>query len=228
MPLIQKEILRDKIADVLREWILNGTLKPGERIVELGLAEKLQVSRAPFREALWLLARQGLVRIKAHQGAFVAQLSARDIREIFEIRELLETHAARRIRRAPGPEAAGRLRAALRELEEAARLKDIRRFSNADFTFHRTLWELSGNAHLAEVMSDLSARFFGYELIRDLPRPESFRFDATLGEHREMVRLALEGTDAQIEAGYRKIFAAFLAYVLERFGEDGNGAPAAS
>src|SRR4029077_5171694 len=83
--LIQKEVLRDKICDVLKGWILDGTLKPGERIVELTLARKLEVSRAPLREALWLLSRQGLVQIRAHHGTTVTQLSEQDIREIFEI-----------------------------------------------------------------------------------------------------------------------------------------------
>src|SRR6516162_10701169 len=95
--LIEKEVLRDKIGDVLRGWILDGKLQPGERIVELTLARELNVSRAPLREALWLLARQGLVEIRAHHGAFVTQLSEQDIREIFEIRETLETRAALRI-----------------------------------------------------------------------------------------------------------------------------------
>jgi len=92
--LIRKEVLRDKICDVLKGWILDGTLQPGERIVELTLSRKLDVSRAPLREALWLLARQGLVHIRAHHGATVTQLSEQDIREIFEIRETLETRAA--------------------------------------------------------------------------------------------------------------------------------------
>ena len=87
---IRKEVLRDKIAAVIRGWILDGTLKPGERVVELEVAAKLKVSRAPIREALWLLARHGLVQISAHRGATVTQLSAEDIRDIFEIREALE------------------------------------------------------------------------------------------------------------------------------------------
>src|SRR5258708_28453435 len=93
--LIEKEVLRDKIGDVLRGWILDGELKPGERIVELTLSRKLNVSRAPLREALWQLARQALVHIRAHHRAYVTQLPGRDIPETFEIRELLETHAAK-------------------------------------------------------------------------------------------------------------------------------------
>src|SRR5258706_7192851 len=152
--LIHKEVLRDKIFDVLKGWILDGTLKPGERIVELTLARKLDVSRAPLREALWLLSRQGLVQIRAHHGAQVTQLSEHDIREIFEIRELLETRAALKIRARLNPHLRALLEEALREFEEACRSGDIVRFSAADLKFHRTLWELAGNRHLQEILHD--------------------------------------------------------------------------
>src|SRR5258708_39839428 len=114
--LIQKEVLRDKICDVLKGWILDGTLKPGERIVELTLGRKLEVSRAPLREALRLLSRQGLVQIRAHHGATVTQLSEQDIREIFDIREALETRAALKIHARLDAQVRGVLTEALADL----------------------------------------------------------------------------------------------------------------
>jgi DNA-binding GntR family transcriptional regulator len=217
--LIQKEVLRDKIGEVLRGWILDGTLKPGERIVELTLARKLEVSRAPLREALWLLARQGLVQIRAHHGASVTQLSEQDIRDIFEIRETLETRAALRIRARLDAAVTGALKEALADLEASCQARDMRAFSAADLRFHKTLWELSGNRHLQDVLHDLSTRFFGYELIRDLPHAGKFRFDLMAEEHRQMVALILEGSPGEIEAGFRKAFAGFLDYVLARFSD---------
>lgn len=217
--LIRKEVLRDKICDVLKGWILDGTLKPGERIVELTLARKLDVSRAPLREALWLLERQGLVHIRAHHGAYVTQLSEQDIREIFEIRETLETRAALKIRARLDVHVTTTLKNALAELETACEQRDIRAFSAADLRFHKTLWELAGNRHLQEVLHDLSTRFFGYELIRDLPHAGKFRFDLMADEHRKMVKLILEGSEKDIETGFRKAFAGFLDYVLVRFSE---------
>jgi DNA-binding GntR family transcriptional regulator len=225
--LIEKEVLRDKIGDVLRGWILDGKLKPGERIVELTLARELNVSRAPLREALWQLSRQGLVHIRAHHGATVTQLSEQDIREIFEIRELLETHAARKIRAAGNADTKAALKRALADLEDACRQRDIRLFSAADLRFHRTLWELAGNRHLQDILNDVSTRFFGYELIRDLPHSEKFRFEVMAEEHRKMVKLILEGTDREIEAGFRKAFAGFLDYVLARFSDNPKPARAA-
>ena len=214
---IRKEVLRDKIAAVIRGWILDGTLKPGERVIELEVAAKLKVSRAPIREALWLLAKNGLVQISAHRGATVTQLSADDIRDIFEIREALETLAAKRIRASAAPDRGARLKDALRAMEDAAKTRDMSRFSEADLSFHQTLWSLAGNRHLGDVLGELSTRFFGYELIRDLPKSAAFPFERMLVEHRAMVRLALEGSERDIEAGYRKAFKIFLDDVLQRF-----------
>ena len=225
---IQREILRDKIFDVLKTWILDGTLAPGERIVESTIAKQLQVSRAPLREALWLLANVGLVQLKAHQGAFVARLSQQDVREIFEIREILETHAAKKVRATLTPEAAKRLEGALTALEDAARERDVARCTNADMAFHRTICELAGNGHLTDVLNDISTRFFAYELIRDLRNPGSYQFDDKVEEHRELLRLILKGTDREIEAGFRELFARFLNHVLTRLQEEARVAPVVS
>lgn len=225
---IQREILRDKIFDVLKTWILDGTLAPGERIVESTVARQLQVSRAPLREALWLLANVGLVQLKAHQGAFVARLSQQDIKEIFEIREALETHAAKKIRATLTPAGKNRLESALAALENAARDRDVARCTSADMNFHRTICELSGNRHLTDILNDISTRFFAYELIRDLRNPSRYQFEEKVEEHREMLRLILTVADREIEAGFRELFARFLGHVLTRFQEDANVASAAS
>ncbi len=214
---IQKEILRDKIFAVLKDWILDGTLKPGQRIVESVLAAQLKVSRAPFREALWLLARHGLVTLRAHQGAYVARLSEKDVKEIFEVRQALETYCARKIKASLTPEKTARLRSALQRLEEAAARKDMAAFSQADLEFHTTIAELADNKHIEDILRGTSTRFFGYELILDHARGSTFRFEAVLEEHRRMFRLILEGDDAEIESGFRKAFASFFDYVMERF-----------
>lgn len=217
-PVIQKEVLRDKIFELVKGWILDGTLEPGERIVESVLARQINVSRAPLREALWLLAHEGLVELRPHQGAFVTELSLQDLAEIFELREVLETYAAKRIRATLTPAKKQSLELALQDLEEAGRARDVNSFSAADFRFHKALWELAGNRHLQDLLSEVAARFF-YKLIRDLPPGAPFPFEEMVAEHRTLVRATLEGTNEQIEAGFRRSFAVFRAYVLERFGE---------
>lgn len=221
---IRKEVLRDKIFDVLRDLILVGELKPGERIVESTLAARLGVSRAPMREALGRLAGDGLVRFEPHHGAYVTRLSEKELRDFFEIRETLETLAAKKIRASLRPEKEARLRAAMTALEKAARRKDLRAFVDADHAFHRTIWQLSENHTLEETLAGLTARYFAYGLIRDLPHASAYRFGPLTAEHAEMTRLILEGTPAEIDAGYRKVFGGFLEYLLRRFAET-EGAP---
>jgi DNA-binding GntR family transcriptional regulator len=216
-PVIRKEVLREKIHGVLRRWILDGTLKPGERIVELSISRRLQVSRAPLREALWLLAHEGLVRIHPHKGAYVTRLSEEDIREIFEIRELLETRAALKAARRLDRAGEKRLKEAYLALKAAGDAKDITAFSAADLGFHRVLWSLSGSRHLEEVLGEISTRFFGFELIRDQPHRSRFRFDDMVQEHRRLMETVVEGNPSAIRAGFLKAFDAFLSYVLERF-----------
>lgn len=213
---IQKEVLRDKIAGVLRRWILSGTLQPGERIIELNISRKLNVSRAPLREALWALERQGLVEIRPHHGATVTMLSEQSIREIFEIRELLELQAARKLRSRLDALSIRELQVAVAALEKAAKERDMARFTEADFEFHRTLWRLSGNNHLREVLESLSARFFGYALIRDLPAADAYHFDTVVDEHRRMANAIIKGTDEELERVFHESFEAFCTYLLAR------------
>ncbi|MFZ0739747.1 MAG: GntR family transcriptional regulator [Candidatus Acidiferrales bacterium] len=218
-PLIQRETLQEKIFDVLKKWILDGTLKPGEKIVESTLARRLEVSRAPLREALFLLAQRGFVTIRTHRGAYVTRLSNRDIREIFEIREILEIHAAKRLRTKLVPENVTRLKAALERLKAATDARDIAAFSEADFGFHKTLWELSGNHQVSQVLVNLTTRFFGYEQIRDMANSPRFLYESVFEDHARMFQLILEGTDQELENGFHNSFETFLKYVLTRFQE---------
>jgi DNA-binding GntR family transcriptional regulator len=92
--------------------------------------------------------------------------------------------------------------------------------------FHRTICELAGNRHLTEILSDVSTRFFAYELIRDLRNPGGYQFDEKVAEHRELLRLILSGSDQEIDAGFRRLFDRFLIHVLSRLKEDAHVTPA--
>ena len=218
-PLIYRESLREKIFDVLKKWILDGTLKPGQKIVESTLARRLQVSRAPLREALFLLAQRGLVTIKPHRGTYVTRLSEREIREIFELREILEMHAAKRLRANLTAEKAEELRNALDRLRQAARARDIVAFREADFGFHRSLWNLSGNRNIAEVLVNLTTRFFGYEQIRDMANSPKFPYDSVFEDHQRMLQVILNGSDNDLEEEFRESFQTVLNNVLARFAQ---------
>ncbi len=217
---IKKEVLCDKVLSIVREWILSGRVKPGERLIESSIAQQLQISRAPLREALWKLAHQGLVVIEPHKGAYVTKLTVQDIHEIFELRVVLETHAAKSARRHMTPEAESQLERATVELEGAASFADMAAFTMADVKFHQTLADLSRNKHFIDVLNDVSTRFFGYELIQDMQKADRFRFDEMAKIHRRMKELVVSGTESQIEKGFHAAYAEFLKYVLQRFDHD--------
>lgn len=84
----------DQVEDALRQQIVSGRRRPGERLNEVDLATELGVSRGPVREAMQRLARDGLVRVEAHRGAFVRQLDQAEIRALYEVRIALESTAA--------------------------------------------------------------------------------------------------------------------------------------
>ncbi|MDG4786961.1 GntR family transcriptional regulator [Micromonospora sp. WMMD1102] len=135
----------------LRREILSGKTRPGERLVEEQLTRRLGISRAPLREALRLLAQQGLVEHVPRRGARVATLSDRDVQELYAVRDVLERHAVR----AALPirvvtELAG-LRAALGGMREAIEAGDRLGVAEAHRAFHVELVALAGNRQLSAV-----------------------------------------------------------------------------
>ncbi|WBB71907.1 GntR family transcriptional regulator [Micromonospora sp. WMMD1128] len=139
----------------LTREILSGRSDPGERLVEEQLTRRLGISRAPLREALRLLAQQGLVEHVPRRGARVATLSDRDVRELYELRDVLERFAVR----AGVP--VGResdlvgLRAALDRMREAVRLGDRMAVAGAHRAFHVALVALAGNRQLSAVYDSI-------------------------------------------------------------------------
>jgi DNA-binding GntR family transcriptional regulator len=110
----------EQIAAQVGDRILDGRLAPGERIGEQELADEFQVSRGPVREALRILEREGLATILARRGAIVTELTADELREIFEIRSALFETVARNVAAQPAPELLAVLRAGLVRLQNLA------------------------------------------------------------------------------------------------------------
>ena len=94
---LRKKLLSENVVGAIRSAILNGELELGQRLVETDLAEQLGVSRGPIREALRLLAAEGLVVINVHRGTFIVQPTKDDVEEIYSLREALESLAVKRV-----------------------------------------------------------------------------------------------------------------------------------
>jgi DNA-binding GntR family transcriptional regulator len=139
----------------LRHEILSGASDPGERLVEEQLTRRLGISRAPLREALRLLAEQGLVEHTPRRGARVATLSARDVEELYTLREVLERHVVQTAATFSGPEVLDGPRAALTSMIAAAGVGDRLATADAHRLFHVALVEIAGNRQLTLVYDQI-------------------------------------------------------------------------
>lgn len=170
---------------MLRKAILNGELKPGDRILETTVARNLQISRGPVREALANLKSEGLVRHEPYRGTFVSTLSRRDAREIYTLRALLEGEAAALAAARLTDDQVRRLESHLKTLAEAARQRDAEKIIHADTAFHRAALEASGHRRLTAVARDLDGLVGACYLtvITALPA----RLDAVIAIHELLI-----------------------------------------
>jgi len=146
-PQIHRISVADQVAGVLRQRVLNGELRPGTSLQEIPLAESLGVSRNTMREAMRILSLEGLLKRSIHRGIAVAQLSLRDVQEIYHVRRVLEIsaiHAATR----PSPELLEELLGALEHYEEAVEARDWVSAVNHDLHFHSLLIRFLANKRL--------------------------------------------------------------------------------
>lgn len=182
--------LREVVCESLREAIRKGVLKPGERIMEIQLAEELGVSRTPVREAIRKLELEGYVIMMPRRGTYVATMSIRDINEIFEIRSSLESLsnglAAERITD--------------EELEHLQRLLvviggyiaegNIDKIVETDIEFHDVIYHAARNSRLVGVISNLRDQLTRF---RTLSMSYPGRLEATMDEHRAIVEAIAHG-----------------------------------
>ena len=178
--------------DRLRREILSGRADPGERLVEEQLTRRLGISRAPLREAMRLLAQQGLVEHIPRRGARVATLSDEDVRELYEVRDVLERHAVSSMPADPDLTA---LRAALEVMRKATEADDRLELANAHRRFHTEVVALGGNRQLADLYGSVLVRIQLYMAVNMRREAEVAR--AADGVHRhERLFAAMERGDA--------------------------------
>jgi DNA-binding GntR family transcriptional regulator len=155
--------LPEQIAARLGDRILDGEFEPGDRLIEQDLAATFKVSRGPIRDALRLLAREGLVRIHARRGAEVTRLSIEEVAEIFEIRLGLFAIATRKVAEQRDPAFIARYRMAIEELARHAESDDDgARFTEIVFQTSLLTARGAGNLRLAEMLTALSLQTLRY------------------------------------------------------------------
>ncbi len=154
---LEKKSLREQALAALRTAITSGELEPGRHLVETELSEMLQISRGTLREALRQLEQEGLISAGARGRMSVRHLDVKEIRDIFAVRGVLESLAARTLSDMPDKEAAlAELRAAVDNMDKAAK-SSLQERIESDLEFHRTLCRLSGNETLLHSWESLEA-----------------------------------------------------------------------
>jgi DNA-binding GntR family transcriptional regulator len=150
----RKTILSDNVYNEIRNAILSGRLEPGERIVETSIAEQMGVSRAPLREALRQLKREGLVVAEAHRETRVVSFTMDDIRELHLIRATLETLAFQLAAKRLDRDGFKSIENIVSKMEEAADRGDATTLAKCDYDMHEKLCQASGLPRLYRVWSE--------------------------------------------------------------------------
>ena len=188
--------LHDGVASRLRAMIFDGQLVPGDWVDEKALAAAWAVSRTPLREALKVLAAEGLVELVPHRGCRVVELSDADADDLFPVMALLEGRCAYEAVRNADAAALARLRHLHAELERHAAAHDIDGYYRANHDFHSTVQALADNRWLDRVTGDLR-RFMRLMRGRQLQLPG--RIDASINEHRVLIDAFEQGDAARAE-----------------------------
>ena len=144
---------RVKIASVIKKAIYSGEYKSGQELSLTAVAEELGVSRTPVREAFQSLAADGLITLRMNKGAIVNRIDRTFVREIFEMRILLESEAARRAALS-GPDVSGLLSRAVR-MEAGIETVSRAEYEDLNQQIHMALWRASGNSRLRHILMDL-------------------------------------------------------------------------
>ncbi len=189
--------LSDQIATHLRARICRGDLQPGDRLVEAELSMELGVSRAPLREALVTLQRDGLVELIPYRGAIVANLGQHDLEEIRELRAALEAIAAKRAARMAPEQTAQQLRDRLRAMSEAATEGDATAAALAHIDFHRAIGEASGYDRLVGFLDQLAGQSLALYSYAALPPSDLM---ALADEHVRIVEAIASGDPERAQA----------------------------
>ena len=156
--------LRDVVFNTLRQAILKGELEPGERLMEIQLAERLGVSRTPIREAIRKLELEGLVLMIPRKGAEVAKISEKSLRDVLELRRSLEELAIELACQRMTEEEIDELEDAQRAFRKAVDSKDVMLMAETDEKYHEIIYQGTKNSRLVQILNNLREQMYRYRL----------------------------------------------------------------
>lgn len=178
--------LYEEVAELLRQRIFRRELEPGSWIDEVKIAQEYGISRTPLREALKVLAAEGLVTMKVRRGAYVTEVSEQDLAEVYHLLSLLESDAAAVVAQQATDGQLRELQELHKQLESAVKQRD--KFFALNERFHMRLLEIAGNRWRNQMVADLRKVM---KLHRHNSLLKSGRIEESLAEHRQVMQ-ALE------------------------------------
>jgi len=176
--------LRELVCENIRQAIIDGTLSPGERLMEIQLADEMGVSRTPVREAIRKLELEGFVVMIPRRGTYVADISIKDITEIYEIRISLDVLAAGLAAERITDEELEKLNSYLIEIAKYVPTMDLDKIVELDTAFHDVLYNASRNERLCSIIGNLREQLTG---IRGRSMSYPGRLVETMDEHRALL-----------------------------------------
>lgn len=176
--------LRDVVFNTLRQAILKGELAPGERLMEIQLAEKLGVSRTPIREAIRKLELEGLVLMIPRKGAEVAKISEKSLRDVLEVRRSLEELAIELACQRMTDEEIEQLGERQNDFKNAINKGNAMNIAETDEAFHDVIYLGTGNDKLVQILNNLREQMYRYR-VEYLKNPEVY--PQLIAEHEELI-----------------------------------------
>ncbi len=198
---LPRQALYEEVAEMLRQRIFRQELEPGSWIDELRIAEEFGISRTPLREALKVLAAEGLVTMKVRRGAYVSEVSEKDLQDVYQLLALLESDAAATVASRATSQQLSELEGLHAELAGSA--SDHERFFALNERFHLRLLDMADNRWRSQMVADLRK-------VMKLNRHNSLfkqgRIEDSLNEHRAILNAMLardaEGTRRAMQAHF--------------------------
>ena len=193
--------LRDVVFNTLRRAILKGELKPGERLMEITLADKLGVSRTPIREAIRKLELEGLVVMAPRKGAKVASITERDLNDVLEVRKGMEVLAISLACKRITGEELEKLETIEQSFQKLIESGNLTELAEMDVKFHDTIYQATNNQRLVQLLNNLREQMYRYhmEYLKDIA------VRRTLAEEHKAICRALRERDEQQAEEYVSI-----------------------
>ena len=193
--------LRDVVFNTLRQAILKGELIPGERLMEIQLAERLGVSRTPIREAIRKLELEGLVLMIPRKGAEVAKISEKNLRDVLEVRRSLEELAIELACQRMSDDEIRQLEEAQAAFQKAVESKDAMNIAETDEHYHDIIYFGTGNSRLVQILNNLREQMYRYRLeyIKDEDKRQIL-----IVEHENILKAVKNRRAAEAKAAIRE------------------------